>query len=60
MQHEVQVQRMHIDKMLQNEDAEGLQSCRPSSNNKEKKRLFSCNGPLNVVSLDNHKKVCGY
>ena len=46
--------------MLQNEDAEGLQFCRPSSKNKEKKRLFSFNGPLDVVSLDNHKKVCGY
>ena len=46
--------------MLQNEDPEGLQFCRPSSKNKDKKRLFSCDDLLEVVSLDIHEKLCGY
>ena len=46
--------------MLQNEDPEGLQFCRPSSKNKKKKRLFSCDDLLEVVSLDIHEKLCGY
>ena len=60
MQHEVQVQRNLVHKMLQDEDPEGLQFCRPTSKNKEKKRLFSCDGPLDVVSLDGQEKLCGY
>ena len=45
--------------MLQNEDPEGLQFCRPSSKNKEKKKLFSRDDLLEVVSLDIHEKLCG-
>ena len=60
MQHEVQVQQSLVHKMLQNENPEGLQFCSPSSKNKEKKRLFSCDGPLDVVSRGGHEKLCGY
>ena len=60
MQHEVQVPRNLVHKMLQNEDAEGLEFRRPSSKKKERKRLYSCDGPLNAVSLDGHDKLCGY
>ena len=57
MQHEVQVPRNLVLKMLQNEDPEELAFCRPSSKVKEKKRFYSCDGPLNVVSLDGHEKL---
>ena len=60
MQHEVQVPRRLVHEMLQNEDPKGLEFCRPSSKKKERKRLFSCNGPLNAVSLDGHEKLYGY
>ena len=33
---------------------------RPSPKKKKRKSLFSCGGPVNVVSLDVHKKLCGY
>ena len=57
MQHEVQVPRNLVLKMLQNEDPEGLAFRRPSSKVKEKKRFYSCDGPFNVVSLDGHEKL---
>ena len=60
MQDEVQVQQSLVHKMLQNENPEWLQFCGPSSKNKEKKRLFSCDGPLDVVSRGGHEKLCGY
>ena len=60
MQHEVQVPRNLVHKMLQNEEPDGLEFRRPSSKKKERKRLYSCDGPLNVVSLDGHDKLCGY
>ena len=60
MQHELQVQRNLVHKMLQKEDPEGLQFFRPTSKNKEKKRFFSCDGPLDVASFDGHEKLCGY
>ena len=57
MQHEVQVPRNLVHKMLQNEDPEGLELRCPSSKKKERKRLFACNSPLNVVFLEN---LCVY
>ena len=60
MQHEVQVPRNLVNKILQNEDPEGLEFRCPSSKKKEVKDLFSCDGPLNVVSLHVHEKLCGY
>ena len=57
MQHEVQVQRNLVHKMLLNEYPEGLQFCCPSSKNKEKKKLFSCDSPLDVVLRDGHEKL---
>ena len=60
MQYEVQVPRRRVHEMLQNEDSKGLEFCRPSSKKKERKRLFSRNGPLNAVSLDGHEKLYGY
>ena len=57
MQHEVKVQRNLVHKILLNEYPRGLKFCRPSSKNKEKKRLFSCDGPLDVVSRDGHEKL---
>ena len=38
---------------------EGIEFSRPSSK-KERKRNFSCHGPINVVFLDGHKKLCGW
>ena len=46
--------------MLQNKDPERLEFQCASSKKKESKRYFSCDGPLNVVSLDGHEKLCGY
>ena len=60
MHHEVQVQQNLVHKMLQNEYPGGLQFCCPSSKNMEKKRLFSCDGRLDVVSRDGREKLCGY
>ena len=60
MQHEVQVPQNLVHKMLQNEDPEGLEFRRSSSKNKDRKRIYSCDGPRNGVSLDGHDKLCGY
>ena len=60
MQHAAEVPRNLVHKMLQNEDPEGLEFHRPSSKKKERKKFYSCDGPLNVVSLDGHDKRCGY
>ena len=54
------MQRNLVHKILLNEYPRGLKFCRPSSKNKEKKRLFSCDGPLDVVSRDGHEKLCWY
>ena len=59
MQHEVLVPRNLVQKRVQNEYPEELESRHPSSKKKERKRFFSCDSLLNVVALDGHKKRCG-
>ena len=53
MQHKVQEQRNILHNILKN------RIFLPSKN-QEKKRLISCDSPLNVVSFDHHEKLCGY
>ena len=60
MQHEVQMPRNLVHKMLQNEDPEWLEFRCPSSKKKHRKRLSSCDGPPNVVPHDGHEKLCCY
>lgn len=46
--------------MLKEKDPEGLEARGFQKKKKKKKVPFTCEGPLAVVSLDGHDKLCGY
>ena len=59
-EHNVQVPRHLVYNMMAELDPEGLEARNLQQKKKKKKGHFTSEGPLRVVSLDGHGKLCRY
>ena len=59
-EHNVQVPRHLVYNVMAELDPEGLEARNLQQKKKKKKGYFTSEGPLWVVSLDGHDKLCGY
>lgn len=60
MEHDIQVPRHLVYNMMADLDPEGLEVRNLQKRKKKAKGNFTSEGPLWVVSLDGHDKLCGY
>ena len=62
VEHDIKVPRHLVYNMLTTMDPEGVEArCVQKKKKKKKEKIsFTCEGPLAVVSLDGHDKLCGY
>ena len=59
-EHGIQVPRKVVYDLLTEIDPEGLQARKIDRKEKREKRPFTSKGPLWLISLDGHDKLCGY